>query len=206
MQFSTVQRITEIRIPNCAAALEAIQKEWDGLFDKWAENSFSSLFDDGIYEAIVSYFTQRDGDTKYDWDDDDLVLGVRNVYDEEIDHFQKKLAEISNCLPLLQVSKFTLDTENGYPVINCYDEDNDWVGSVQFQQDDEDDDDNDDDDESEVAETRPSHQGNDFVDIFDAQPAVTLAPVTEPTTSEEAALAALKWLGEKFGVPTHDER
>lgn len=200
MQFSTTQQIVEIRIPNCAAALEAIQKEWNRLFDNWTEDPFADLFDGDIYEAIATYFIQRDCDTECDWNGDDLVLDVKNVYDEEIDHFQKKLAEISNCLPLLQIGHFTLDTEDGYPAINCYDQDNDWVGSVRFQQDDEDD-----DDESEVAETQTS-QGNDFIDIFDTQSAVTLAPVTEPTTSEEAALAALKWLGEKFGVPTHDER
>lgn len=202
MQFSTEQQITEIRIPNCAAALEAIQKEWDDLFGKWAEEDFDEFFGEDIYEAIVGYFTRRDCDTEHDWDGDDLVLDVRNVYDDEIDHFQKKLAEISNCLPLLQVGHFTLDTENGYPAISCYDQDNDWVGSVRFLQDDEDDDE---DDESEVAETRTS-QGNDFVDIFDPRPTISLAPITEPTTGEEAALAALKWLGEKFGVPTHDER
>lgn len=204
MQFSAEQQIIEIYIPDCAAALEDIQKEWDELFDKWAEESFDSFFGNDIYERIYRYFSDRDCDTEYDWNGNDLVLDVKSVYDEEIEHFQKKLAEISNCLPLLQVGKFTLDNENDYPCINCYDEDNDWIGSVRFMQDDDDDDD-DDDDESEVAETRTS-QGNDFVDIFDIQPAVTLAPVTEPTTSEEAALAALKWLGEKFGVPTHDER
>ena len=202
MQFSTVQQITEIRISNCAAALETIQKEWNELFDKWTEESFDEFFNSDIYEAIYRYFADRDYDTEYDWDGDDLVLGVKNVYDEQIEHFQKKLAEISNCLPLLQIGKFTLDNENGYPEIHCYDQDNDWVGSVRFQQDDEDDDE---DDESEVAETRTS-QGNDFVDIFDPQPTISLAPITEPTTSEEAALAALKWLGEKFNVPTHDER
>lgn len=206
MQFSTVQQITEIRIPNCAAALEAIQKEWDDLFDKWAEEDFDELFGEDIYEAIVGYFTRRDCDTEYDWDGDDLVLEVKNVYDEEIEHFQKKLAEIPNCLPLLRVGKFSLETDNDYPVINCYDEDNDWLGSVRFIQDDDNwGDDEDDNDESEVAETRTS-QGNDFVDIFDPQPTVSLAPIMEPTTGEEAALAALKWLGEKFGVPTHDER
>ncbi len=203
MQFSTIQQITEIRISNCAAALEAIQKEWNELFDKWTEEPFDEFFNSDIYEAIYRYFADRDCDTEYDWDGDDLVLGVKNVYDEQIEHFQKKLAEISNCLPLLQVGHFTLDTENGYPAINCYDQDNDWVGSVRFIQDD---DDNEDEDESEQVAMRPSHQGNDFVDIFDSQPAVALAPVTEPANSEEAALAALKWLGEKFNVPTHDER
>lgn len=204
MRFSTTEQVIEIYIPKCAAALEAIQDEWNRLFDNWTEESFDSFFDNDIYEAIYRYFTDRDCDTQYDWVGDDLVLGVKDVYDEQIEHFQKKLAEISDCLPLLQVGHFTLDTENGYPAINCYNIDNDCIGSVRFLQDDEDDEDNE-DDESEVAETRTS-QGNDFVDIFDPQPTVSLAPITEPTTSEEAALAALKWLGEKFNVPTHDER
>lgn len=198
MQVSTVEQVVEIYIPNCAAALEAIQKEWDELFDKWTEEAFEDFFGGDMYDRIVSYFELRDCDTQHDWDGDDLTLEVKDVYNDEIDHFQQKIEEIPNCLPLLQIGKFTLDNENGYPEIHCYDEDDAWVGSVRFLQDD-------DDDESEVAETRTS-QGNDFIDIFDQQPAVTLAPVTEPTISEEAALAALKWLGEKFGVPTHDER
>ncbi len=205
MQFSTTQQVVEIRIPNCAAAIENLKNEWDKLFGDWTEEAFEDFFGGSMYDRIVSYFTSRDYDTEYDWDGDDLTLGVKNVYEEEIKHFQKKIAEISNCLPLLDIGKFCLDTENGYPNISCYDSDNDWVGSVRFIPMDIEDEDED-EDESEQVAMRPSHQGNDFVDIFDSQPAVTLAPVTKPTNSEEAALAALKWLGEKFNVPTHDER
>lgn len=201
MQFSTEQQITEIRIPNCAAAIESLRIEWDKLFDSWTEESFEDFFDGSMYDRIVSYFERRDCDTQHDWDGDDLTLEVKDVYNDEIDHFQEKLTEISNCLPLLDVGKFCLDTENDYPNISCYDSDDNWIGSVRFIMND-----SEDEDESKQVAMRPSHQGNDFVDIFDSQPAVTLAPVTEPTNSEEAALAALKWLGEKFGVPTHDER
>lgn len=203
MQFSVETKVSEIYIPDAIQTLEELEKEWNRLFDNWTEDAFSDLFGGDLAGHICDYFYSRDCDCTFDWCGDDLIVDVSSVAEDYVNEFQKKLKSIVNCLPLCEISHFQLEGEDGDLFICAYNEEGGESGTLRFiSMEDESDDD---DDESEIAETRTS-QGNDFIDIFDPQPTVSLAPVTEPTNSEEAALAALKWLGEKFNVPTSDER